>query len=113
MKITYSNYPFPESPKSKWFIEIEWMSGDGDHYEKVPYSFKTEEEFAKAYNILKDIVGKLYYDKNQTEIKNRLWNELRIDVEWDITSQGMMAQPHSISDMYYYDRNGVKFKINI
>lgn len=158
MKIKLSPYISEKTPKNKWFIELEWMSGDADHYEKRSYAFKSEEgfiaayvmanrllEFAKNhYDILVDIedhnygtYGKCTYDlmkeakrddntpKYNIEVLNAvkvligeygslndMFEEILGDTPpVDITYNEHFAVLDSISDMYYYDNDGNKFKV--
>ena len=52
MKLIKTPYPLPPPVKNKWFITIEWMSGDGDAYQKTDHEFKTKKFFIKAVETL-------------------------------------------------------------
>jgi hypothetical protein len=113
MALKYSPYPVKDAkiPKNKWFLGISWMSGDADHYEKVSYKFNSEEEFLKAIAVFEKVM-EWSPGEHTRKIQDALYNELKIEVEWDITNDQFCADPR-FDEHHYFDADGVKKLVEI
>ena len=106
--LRYSPYPVKDAtiPVNVWFLGISWMSGDGDHYEKVHYKFKSEDEFVNAIEVFKEVM-KWSPGSHTRKMQGILYDALKIEVEWDITNDQFCADPQ-FCEHHYFDENGVK-----
>lgn len=113
MLLKYSPYPVKDAkiPKNTWFLGISWMSGDADHYEKVHYRFKSENDFLNAIKVFEKVM-ELSPGEHTREIQNILYSALKIDVEWDITNEQFCACPQ-FDEHHYFDADGVKKLVEI
>lgn len=111
--LRYSPYPVNKTkiPTNTWFLGISWMSGDADHYEVVHYKFKSEDEFIHAIEVFKTAM-KWSPGEYSNKIRNILYEELKIEVEWDITNDQFCAKPQ-FAEHHYFDENGVKKLVEI
>jgi hypothetical protein len=168
MKYTTKPYPAKKAPKDKWYLEVSFMSGDGDAYETEVYTIKNLEKFAEMHQFFEKVlafrginhnlfidmwvIGKskqailAKLDPEKTRTQYTSWGRshtdveacveackktieavtefygtydsvddmvtyLHIDIPNDVTCEGHNATPVEIVDMYHYDQDGCKHKI--
>ncbi len=126
-----------KNPQNTWTISVSWMSGDADAYETEKYSFETREEFEacialfqkifkfkeKYHNLFCDVRTDRIQEKYKHIVDEQLLGEaegfrelfepLQIEPNHDVTYEGAYASPERIVNMFYYDENGKKFKVEI
>jgi hypothetical protein len=113
MNITLTPYPVAKAPKNKWFLEVKFMSGDADAYETEKWQFDTQEEFEKVHALVSKWLNKHYIDPTDKQYRKD-FESAGLDLPGDVTADHQWpASVDSIEDMYYYDQDGVKFKITI
>ncbi len=115
-----------EPLKSKFVIHCSNMSGDADHYEETTTILESSLDVARFVRLyatywLMDYEAK-YQEKNVLTEVQRVgdelgFNESAIDtyvemVGYDITTEGILAAPDSLS-VVYHDANGNRFFVEL
>lgn len=103
-----------KSPKLMWEMKVTFVHGDADAYDSEKIKFEDEYEFFEKAKILKDRLDYKRKNHNAAINSNEAWakgHEEWIDIPWDVTSGHNYRASIDRVDCFYYDEDGVKFRV--
>jgi hypothetical protein len=131
MKIKYA---LAKNPKNKYQIHLKWMHGDADAYTNTMLEFNNEEKFLTRLELVRKFIkfNDNFYSDVSEKIRDKhpeLFEGLNKkivsfydlleyvtngDYETDSTlDHQFYAKLYSISDIFYYDSDGVKYNVTV
>lgn len=116
MNIKLTPIPQKKKPKNKYLINVEFMSGDADHFETVKYWCKDEEDFKNTIGKIEEGIEKYRYSRHANEDEyDAYWYEVFGEdfVPYDVTSQCDYKAATDRYEGFYFDEHGVKFKAEL
>jgi len=102
------------APKLMWEIVAEFMHGDADHYSKEKVKFAEEDDFLEKVKILKDRLAYRQKFWNAAIDSNNAWADEQegwLEVPFEYGSDSSWRADIDGFECFYYDENGVKFKV--
>lgn len=103
-----------KAPKLMWEVNVCFMHGDADAYDVEKIRFANECEFFEKVEILKDRLDYKQKNHNAAINSNEAWakeHEEWINIPWDVTSGHNYRASIDWIDCFYYDEDGIKFKV--
>lgn len=103
-----------KSPKDKYIIVVEFMHGDGDHYDTDEYKCKDDADFRRVIELLGDIPSSPGEGGDSDKYDEWELETFKSDnfIPHDITYNDIKTHISSF-EAFYYDSNGNKFQAEI